>query len=836
MSEPSPPNDPTASSLRSSESAEEAAFFKSIVRDSLDGFITMDETATIVFANEAATSLFGYHENELLGRSIRMLFPERHRDAYLSDFYQYIDDSEPTVEDTTIEGVGLQQTGDEFPLSVSLREHTYRGQRLFTVILRDVSERQRQRNELDAATEKYRTLVETAPDAIFVADAETGILQETNRAAAELLGRSMDELEGMHQAELHPADESGRYERMFQGHQERGGRFEENRDLTVVTANGTQIPVAISSKVTELNDQKVIQGIFRDISDRKRREDALNALHETTQRMFETASSETICTHAVTTAAEVLEFPISGIHFKAADADALEPVATTDDVAAALGSVPTFTPEDPFVWEVFETGEPRVVTDMDSTEQGATRDTPIRSAIIVPLGEHGVFLTSSESVRDFDRIDFELLRVLAANTEAALTRAERERAIARQRDELTTLNRINTIVRDINQALVAAPTREEIERTVCERFAASNVYHGALVGTLSSAEQGFVVQTAAGIDDAYLEAIADEKAETEHGAAATAVRTGTLRVIEDISTDPAFPSSIKAAALERNYGSAACIPFGHGETTYGVLVVYAPQPTVIGEREQAVFGELGEMIGHAINAAESKKLLYSDHILELEFSLTGTGSFFVTTSAELECSFTLDGVVPAPNDTYIFYVTSSGVSPDVIIERAEASPSIEHVRQIQGNDSDSTFEITIKGTQTTAQALIEHGAYVRSGSITHGEGTLIAEVPANTEIRPFVEAVHSVYPSATLLAKRNREHPLHPEPDLHHELETMLTARQFEILLAAYLAGYFDYPRSSTGAELAETLDISSPTFHQHLQAAQQKVLTLLFSNRSETD
>ncbi|WP_227774170.1 PAS domain S-box protein [Haladaptatus pallidirubidus] len=835
MSESSPPDDATTCSLRKAKSAEEAAFFKSIVKDSLDGVITIDEDATIVFANEAAASLFGYDVDDLLGHSIRTLFPERYREV--SDFYQYVDDPESAVECTSIERIGRHRTGDELPLSFSLREHAYRGQRLFTVMLRDVSEQQQQQDELEAATEKYRTLVETAPDAIFVADAETGVIQETNRAAAELLERPVDEIEGMHQTELHPSEETERYERMFRGHQKRGGPFEESQDLTVITANGNRVPVEINSNVTDLNGQQVVQGIFRDISERKHREDALDALHETTQRMSETASSQTICAHAVTTAAEVLDFPISGIHFESADGESLEPVATTDEVAGALGgSVPTFTPEDPFVWDAFEAGEPSVIPDLQATEEGAARDTPIRSSIIVPLDEHGVFITSSESVREFDQIDFDLVRVLAANTEAALARAERERAIARQRDELTTLNRINAIVRDINQALVASPTREEIERTVCERFAASDVYHGALVGTLSAAEQGLSVQTAAGIDDTYLEIVANEGIETESGAAATAIRTGTVQVVEDVQTDPAFPESIKMAARARNYRSAACIPFGHGETMYGVLVVYAARPTVIGEREQAVFAELGEMIGHAINAVESKQLLYSERILELEFLLTGTDSFFVTTSAELECSFTLDGVVPAPNETYIFYVTSSGVSPEDVIERANASPSIERVRQIQSGESDNTFEIKIQGTKTTAQALIERGAYVRSGTITRGEGTLIAEVPANTEIRPFVEAVQAVYPSAALLAKRNREHPHHPEPDLNHELEEMLTARQLEILLSAYLAGYFDYPRASTGAELAETFDITSPTFHQHLQAAHQKVLTLLFSNRNEGD
>ncbi|MFC7027627.1 helix-turn-helix domain-containing protein [Halomicroarcula sp. GCM10025710] len=47
-----------------------------------------------------------------------------------------------------------------------------------------------------------------------------------------------------------------------------------------------------------------------------------------------------------------------------------------------------------------------------------------------------------------------------------------------------------------------------------------------------------------------------------------------------------------------------------------------------------------------------------------------------------------------------------------------------------------------------------------------------------------------------------------------------MTDRQAEILRAAYLAGYYAWPRDTTAEELAESLDISSPTLHQHLRRA----------------
>ncbi|WP_227357475.1 bacterio-opsin activator domain-containing protein [Haladaptatus salinisoli] len=813
------------------ESSAEDTFFEQLVHDALDGLLTLDDTAKICFANEAAGTIFGYDVDELVGRSVDDLFPERYRDTYLAELHQNMRDTETAAEHTDLERVGRRKDGTEVSLSVSFREHTYRDQRLFTAIVRDISAQKQQREQLEAATEKYQTLVDAAPDAIFVADAETGIIQEANQAAVEFLGKPADEIEGMHQTDLHPSEEAERYEELFQGHRRRGGPFEQTHDLKIVDADGQQIPVTINSNVTTLENRRVIQGIFRDISDRKRREDALQTLHTTTQRMFTTSSRQEICAEAVRTATEVLELPLTGLHLHAENETALEPVGTSEAVNTVFdGSPPTITPEDSLVWDVFETGESRVIHDLQEIETQQPQETPIRSAIITSLGEHGVFITASTSVHDFDRIDYDLMRVLAANTEAALTRAEREHAVARQRDELETLNRLNAIIRDINQTLIAAPTREEIERTVCERFAGSDGYLGALIADLSTAEQGLNIRTAVGIDDQYLQAVDAAAPATEQGPAASTLETGTLAVVEDISTSEMFPEAVREDALAREYRAAVCIPLSYGDTIYGVLVVYASQSALVGEREQVIFAELGETIGHAINAAENRKLLHTDRVLELEFSLSKTDAFFFTASDELDCTITLDGVVPSSDGTLLFYVSATDVTPGQLLERAWKAPRVDQARLIAETESNSSFEFVFQGTETASQLLIERGAYIRSGMASHGVGTLTIEVPADVNIRSFVKAVQTIYPNASLHAKRQRTRPVHSRTSFLNELKTTLTDRQLEILKMGFHSGYFGYPRDSTGETLANTLDIASPTFHQHMQSALQKLLTSIFS------
>jgi len=60
-----------------------------------------------------------------------------------------------------------------------------------------------------------------------------------------------------------------------------------------------------------------------------------------------------------------------------------------------------------------------------------------------------------------------------------------------------------------------------------------------------------------------------------------------------------------------------------------------------------------------------------------------------------------------------------------------------------------------------------------------------------------------------------------------------LTDRQQSVLETAYAAGYFEWPRDSSGEEVAETLGISPPTFHQHLRVGQQKLMDALFDSQS---
>ena len=132
-------------------------------------------------------------------------------------------------------------------------------------------ERKRMEESLKKSEEKYRKQFEEALDAILIADAETGILIDCNRAALELVGRKKSELVGKHQRILHPPEEiKGKLGRTFKQHlKEKEGQTLETR---VITKKGEIKEVAIKANILELENKKVLQGIFRDITERKQAE------------------------------------------------------------------------------------------------------------------------------------------------------------------------------------------------------------------------------------------------------------------------------------------------------------------------------------------------------------------------------------------------------------------------------------------------------------------------------------------------------------------------------------------------------------------------------------
>jgi PAS domain S-box-containing protein len=138
---------------------------------------------------------------------------------------------------------------------------------------RDITERKHSEAALRETEEKYRTLIELAGDAIIVVDAQTEIILDANRMAEKMLGYAHSEIVGLHQTEIQPQKKLEQYSEIFQQHVESCGVFK--TELELRHKDGTLVPMEVSATVVDVQGKRIVQGIFRDISDRKQTEKAL---------------------------------------------------------------------------------------------------------------------------------------------------------------------------------------------------------------------------------------------------------------------------------------------------------------------------------------------------------------------------------------------------------------------------------------------------------------------------------------------------------------------------------------------------------------------------------
>src|SRR5258708_24362296 len=119
--------------------------------------------------------------------------------------------------------------------------------------------------------EWYKHFIDTANDAILVWDADTGTILEANKRSGVLLGRSVLEIVGMRGQEICQESNQPAYRRMV--NDTVSGSNIEGKELHLRHADGGAIAVEVNTSLTELRGKKIIQGIFRDIAERKRLEE-----------------------------------------------------------------------------------------------------------------------------------------------------------------------------------------------------------------------------------------------------------------------------------------------------------------------------------------------------------------------------------------------------------------------------------------------------------------------------------------------------------------------------------------------------------------------------------
>jgi signal transduction histidine kinase len=183
-----------------------------------------------------------------------------------------------------------------------------------------------------------------------------------------------------------------------------------------------------------------VVGVLQVDSDRTKDGGRATELHDATRRMMSAETAEEIGEIAVEAARSTLGPRICTLWLYDAAEEALRPIAIDRAATALLDTFPTYTAGNSVSWEAFVEGEARVYEDLSAEPDRYDPDTPIRSEMILPLGAFGISNAGSTRAGAFDAADEHVAKLLAANAEAALGRADREERLRSREAELRRQN------------------------------------------------------------------------------------------------------------------------------------------------------------------------------------------------------------------------------------------------------------------------------------------------------------------------------------------------------------------------------------------------------------
>jgi len=258
-----------------------------------------------------------------------------------------------------------------------------------------------------------------------------------------------------------------------------------------------------------------------------------------------------------------------------------------------------------------------------------------------------------------------------------------------------------------------------------------------------------------------------------------------------------------------------------------VLVLGSGQQDGMTPRERTGLEVLGRLVGVVLGAERTRKLLFADGVVELDFDATSVETPYAAVAAELDCTVSLDGYVPS-DQGWALYLTIDGAGPSSVADRLAEEPRVEWIRPITEAEGSGRLEVVVNRS-SLLERVTATGAAVKTASVEPDYGHLTVEAPVDADVQRIADRIAEVYPAASLLASRERDRTVATGGQPSGVLDG-LTTRQREVVEAAYQAGYFDWPRESTGEEVAEALGLTSATVQGHLRKAEREVFAALLS------
>ena len=392
---------------------------------------------------------------------------------------------------------------------------------------------------------------------------------------------------------------------------------------------------------------------------------------------------------------------------------------------------------------------------------------------------------------------------------------ERAEKLTAEREALDrVLGRVNGLLSEITRILVEGTDAESISQEVCAEIADEPGYLGGWIadagpraGTLEvTASSGLSLETTASIPiDETPEAIA-RAFETDEVQGCPA------------GTDP------EARLSPEHFGAPrlVVVPLVYGQRRYGLLGLYSNDGNALDRRERKMCESVGKMIANGLHSVETTRILTTDQIVELRvvvddetFQLSRIAD---AVGAEVEHL----GTARMDADGCELYLKTT--ADEETLSAVSSLPFVSEVRTVSASGTELTFAVSATESPPFAR-LAEHGGVVAAATAEPTRATLTIEAPPETDVRSLLDVLRAEYDGIELRSRVERENRDRSLTEFAGSVDDRLTDRQRSALKTAELNGYFEWPRPVDGSEIAGTMGITRQTFHQHLRAAERKLV-----------
>jgi len=411
-----------------------------IIESTNDAVMIKNADGEYELINEAGAAYFGRDADEIIGKTDDELFEPEVASTLRAHDEAVMDAGEQRQYD---ERIGID--GEEYVFESNRVPYTDAdGSVVGTItISRDVTERKKRERRLEENDAILRQLTGTADEVFWLFDSDFTEVQFVNDAYEEIWGRSvaelrenaMDFMEGVHPEDRETV--ANAVQRLGNGEttheeyrvnpEEEFGRWVSVRGEPIYDDEGAVVRAA---------------GLARDITERKEREQQLQALSEATEELSYARTPDEVAETAVDIAGRILDQPLTAVWRYEAETDRLVPWAASDraqGLASSSGGVGPI-PPDSAEMAAFRDGEPTLIDDYSAIDDPGHPETPLGSLLLIPLGEHGLLTVGTDEVAPFTAPERNLLSILASNATAAFQRADREQALETYKDKLEESN------------------------------------------------------------------------------------------------------------------------------------------------------------------------------------------------------------------------------------------------------------------------------------------------------------------------------------------------------------------------------------------------------------